>query len=99
MFGKKISLVSYTETVDAYGVTQRTEVLKERWARIKSVSSREFYQAQASGLKPAYIIILPHKSEYDGEKEVEYNGIRYSVEKTYELETCDEVELTVYGTR
>lgn len=97
MYTNKVKLISYSETVDDYGVVQRTESSKIRWCRIKSISQKEFYQAMADGMKPVCTVILPHRNEYSGEKEVELKGVRYSIEKTYEPETCDEIELTVYG--
>lgn len=90
-----IKLIGYTESVDTYGRVSRTETSKEVLGEVKSISQTEFYQAAASGLKPELKIKLADFYDYDGEKEVEVDTIRYSIKRTYQK--GNQVELTAYG--
>lgn len=58
----------------------------------KSIGRNEFYDAATNGLKPV-IIFQVHAYEYNGETEVEFEGKRYTVMKTYEVD-FETLELT-----
>lgn len=58
----------------------------------KSIGRTEFYDAAANDLKPAIIFEI-HGYEYNGETEVEFDGKRYTVMKTYEVD-FETLELT-----
>ena len=58
----------------------------------KSIGRTEFYDAAANDLKPT-IIFQVHGYEYSGETEVEFDGKRYTVMKTYEVD-FETLELT-----
>ena len=90
-----ISLISYTETVDAYGRVIRTETEAERFATVRSIGQSEFYQAAASGLKPTIKFVLADYWDYDDQKELIYNGTRYNVLRTYR--NGNSIELTAVG--
>lgn len=64
----------------------------ELFAAIESVSRREWAEAGRNGLKPE-IKITTAAINYSGEKEIEYNGTRYSVYRTYHLPESDQIEL------
>lgn len=95
MFNDVIKLIGYTESTDEYGITRRIETATEIFARVASIGTNEFYQAAASGLKPTIKFIVPDYLEYSGEKEVEYEGKRYNVLRTYRTELT--LEITCYG--
>lgn len=57
----------------------------------KSVKWGEFFAAESAGTSLSAVFIL-HADEYDGERVVEWNGKRYSVQRAYL--TGDKVELT-----
>lgn len=78
-----ISLISKTRTVDAYGRQSAAETAREVFAQIESVSRAEFFAAGQNGLTPEYRFIV-FAGEYNGERECEYNGIRYSIYRTYQ---------------
>lgn len=90
-----IKLITVTETTDRYGRTVTTEASKELFAAVRSITQSEFYQAQAVGLKPEYKFVIADYLEYNNEKIVEYNGIRYSVKRTYR--TGNQLEIIAYG--
>lgn len=58
----------------------------------KSVGWREFFAAEAAGTTLSAVFVL-HADEYSGERVIEWNGNRYSVQRAYE--TGSTVELTV----
>lgn len=47
-----------------------------------SIGQHEFSISVQAGLKSKLTLIIDH-DEYDGEKEVEYNRVKYSVYRTY----------------
>lgn len=57
----------------------------------KSVKWGEFFAAESAGTTLSAVFIL-HADEYTGERVVEWNGKRYSVQRAYL--TGDKVELT-----
>lgn len=82
-------------TVSPSGIPETTEERYECFAKALSIGSKEFYQAQSSGMKPEMKFVLPDYLEYDGENLLEHDGIRYKVLRTYRAGT--QLEITVYG--
>lgn len=78
-----ISLVSYTETVDSYGRVVRQESTTDVFAKVLSIGTNEFYQAAASGLKPTIKFVIADFWDYDLQKELIHEGVRYNVIRTY----------------
>lgn len=95
MYNEVINLVSYEEVTNQSGVVKRIESKTKKFCDVRSISQSEFYQAAASGLKPEYKFVLADYLDYDGQKEVEYEGVRYSIKRTYRSGT--ELEMTAYG--
>lgn len=89
-----ISLIQQTHDVDDYGDPVITETSREVFAKLGSIGQKEFYQAHAVGLQPEVKFILADYLDYDGEDQVEHNGVRYRVLRTYRK--GQELELTVY---
>lgn len=86
-----ISPGGYTE--DAIGnkipiAPVETTILCDR----KSATRGEYYQAAAAGLKPEEVFVA-HAYEYGGQKLVRFDGILYSVIRTYQV-GIEEIELT-----
>lgn len=94
----KIALVENTPTdvKDEYGDKIVIESLRSVWAQVKSISQREFYQAQTAGLKPTLKFVLKTSRDYHEERFLVYNNLRYEIQRTY-INESDEIELTVYG--
>lgn len=89
-----ISLIQQTHGVDDYGDPVITETAREVFAKLGSIGQKEFYQAHAVGLQPEVKFVLADYLDYDGEEQVEHNGVRYRVLRTYRK--GQELELTVY---
>lgn len=89
-----IKLISQSYEKDEYGVQQSTENEIEVFAKVQSISSKEFYNAGNSDLKPVYKFSDVYRDEYNNEKIVEYEGERLFVYRTYQL-SPDKIELYV----
>lgn len=81
---EKIQLIAETYGKDKYGVDTVTETATDVFARIESVSGREFFNAGLSDIKPEFKIIV-NADEYGGEKIVNLSGQRYSVYRIYRV--------------
>lgn len=80
---KKLVLISKAYTKDEIGQLVATDVRKEVFCDVMSITSKEFLNAGTLGLKPKYEFRI-WRNEYNGEQFVEYEGIRYEVYRTYE---------------
>lgn len=78
-----ITLIAKTRQTDAYGRTVATETARDVFAQIDSVSRAEFFAAGQNGLNPEYRFTV-FSGEYTGEREADYNGVRYSIYRTYQ---------------
>lgn len=85
MYNEVIYLVSTSSesTKDEYGDDVQTEEPRAVFALVKSIGMKEFYQAQTVGLKPEITFEIPDYLEYNREKIVIHNDIRYKVLRTY----------------
>lgn len=86
-----IKLVSYTRAQDSTGVWRETESTRTVFCKADSVSQSEFFEGGQNGLKPEWRFTM-FAPDYGGERTVEYNGMQYSVYRTYKAET-DTIEL------
>lgn len=82
---------TYTEN-DA-GIQIPTNTKKEVFCQKRSVSRNEFFNAGRNGLNPAYVFTV-FKGDYEGETICEYDGLTYSIYRTYETND-DYMELYV----
>ena len=87
-----INLVAITKAIDSYGDMTETESKTQVFARLKSVGMSEFYQANATGFKPEIKFIVSDWLDYNGERIVEWDGLRFDVIRVYRNGL--EVELT-----
>ena len=89
-----ITLVADTRVQDDNGVW-RDGVRKTRdvFAQVDSVTRSEFFDGGQNGLKPEYRFTL-FFGDYEGESELIYNGVTYSIYRSY-YGRRDDVELYV----
>lgn len=88
------TLLKYTKTQNNKGVWVETlSSSREVFCHVDSVTRAEFFDAGRSGLNPEYRISL-FSGDYEGETVVLYNGLPYSVYRTYFAKT-DIIELYV----
>ena len=93
MFDCTLYLVAETPsgTVDAFLPPVTTETRTEVLAISVPVTRSEFYKAGELGIQPEFEFII-HPAEYSGEREIEYNGNRLRIYRTYERNP-DELEI------
>lgn len=68
---------------------------RKTYAAKKSIRQSEFYQANATGLRPELTFILWTR-EYKGEKYLKYGGKEYTIIRTFEPNS-EEIELVCQG--
>lgn len=78
-----ITLISKSRTIDDVGRQKAEETRRDVFARIESVSRDEFFAAGQNGIQPEYRFSV-FSAEWNGERECEYNGTRYSIYRTYQ---------------
>lgn len=74
-------LVELKKKQDKIGNIDYEEILHKTYAKKNIVGSKEFYNAVAVGITPTAELQIK-LSEYNNEKEVIYNNIRYCVVRT-----------------
>lgn len=89
MYDNAIKLLTEASTLDKAGDTIKTFNERVVFAELRSIGQTEFYQAQASRLKPEIKFVLPDYLEYKGEKRLKYQPfdsqeeLEYTVIRTY----------------
>ncbi len=82
---------------DPYGDQNKEQKLSDTvFAELKSIGQSEFYQAQTAGKKPEIKFKLTDYMDYQGQKYLIHDGVRYSILRTYRTQT-NELEITCYG--
>lgn len=99
MYNQVIVLISQTSGIDEYG--DPVTLTKERtvFVDVRSIGMNEFYQAEATGLKPEIKFVLADALDYNGEQQLRFTpfgGVseRYRVLRTYQSGT--QLEITAY---
>ena len=89
MFDSIITLKKETNTINEYGDTVQTFTERNVFAEVKSIGQSEFYQAQATGLKPEIKFVIADFADYQNEKVLSYKAFGentaedYTVLRTY----------------
>lgn len=96
-----LTLINQTYVTDDYGVERATETPKNVFCDVASITQNEFYAANEAGLKPALRFDI-FAYDYSGEELVEFNGVRYTIYRTYQryndvLELYTQKEVGVNG--
>lgn len=95
MFDDVLELISIAYSQNSIGDTIENKTYTEIFARRKSIKQSEFYQAQATGLKPELAFEI-YSFEYNDEKYVRYNNKEYKVLRTYQ-NSIDTIEIVLEG--
>lgn len=88
-----LKLFKTTYTPNKYGVPVPTNEEREVFCDRHSVTRSEFFNAGRNGLTPEYVFSV-FKGDYEGETVLKYNGLTYSIYRTYETDD-DYIELYV----
>lgn len=84
-------LIGYTVTLNDYKQEVKTETRSQIFAKKESVSRSEFYNGGKAGLQPEFKLTTAI-IDYNGELEVELDGVRYGIYRTYNV-SQDYIEL------
>lgn len=77
-----IKLIKKSITADELGYPVTTETARETFCRVESVTRSEYFQAGKAGLAPAHVFSVA-AVEYEGEDELEYEGQRFGIYRTF----------------
>lgn len=83
LFRDVVELVDITYTTNDIGDAIQQETKRQVFANKKSIRQSEFYQAQATGLRPELMFEI-RTEEYQGEPSLEYEGKQYNILRTYD---------------
>lgn len=87
----ELTLIGYETEYDEIGQEINVPAERKILCGIKSIGRNEFYAAAQAGLRPEITFII-HNYEYNGEKEVKFEGQKYKVIRTYSTD-FEEMEL------
>lgn len=91
-YDHELILIGQIYEEDEWGNQVPVEARKPVLCNVKSIGRNEFYAAAQTGLKPEITFVI-HGYEYNEEKEVEFEGEKYKVIRTY-MKDFEEMELT-----
>lgn len=86
-----ITLISTVKSQDDYGVWRESEIGRDVFCQVDSVTRSEFFEGGRNGLNPELRFTV-FFGDYNDERIVEYNGRRYGIYRVFHGRT-DEVEL------
>lgn len=89
----KIKLIAEAVTTDAIGQPTTTETAVELICEVRSVSRVEFMEGRQGGLTPSFAFRVSEFA-YNGQKLLEYEGVRYSIYRTY---SADDNHIELYA--
>ena len=84
-------LISYTITTNEYKQEVRVENRNTVFVETDDIKRLEFYSAGKAGLNPQFMLKTAI-IDYNGEREVEVDGKRYGIYRTYKVDK-DYIEL------
>lgn len=103
-FDYELTLINSTYTDNGIGDSIPNESKTVILCNVESVSRHEHYAAAAHELQPEIIFIV-NQYDYSGEKEVEFEGVKYYVIRSYKprqykgLSDFETLELVCRGVR
>lgn len=77
-----IILIAESYSKNEYGQLKPTKTERKVFAQVDSVTRAEFFEGGRNGLNPELVFRM-FIGDYKDEREVEYNGKRYGVYRTY----------------
>jgi SPP1 family predicted phage head-tail adaptor len=83
MFDSFITLKKETNTINEYGDPVQTFAERNVFAEVLSIGQSEFYQAQATGLKPEIKFVIADFADYQNEKILSYKPFGASKAEDY----------------
>ncbi len=81
-WGDVINLIVLTYTQNSLGDAVETKTSRQVFCNKKSIRQSEFWQAQASGLKPE-IMFEMREIDYANEQKLSCDSVEYNIIRTY----------------
>lgn len=79
----KLITTTVATTVNSVGDYPITRADRQIFCEVRSIGMKEFYEAATVGIKPEIKFVIQDYLDYQGEKELVYNGFRYPIIRTY----------------
>ena len=76
-----VELISFDPDAHEVGTAVR-EIRRRVKAQELSLTQAELYQAGGEGLSPEAKLLIPYDKDYKGERELEYRGERWQVQRS-----------------
>ncbi len=92
-FSDEIDLIVHEYRQDADHNQYPVDTKRRVFCDVLSVGRSEYHAAAQTDLRPEHVFRL-YSADYNGEKEVEYQDMRYTVVRTYAPKNKDKVDLT-----
>lgn len=70
-------------TYDEYGNEIITQTERDVFCQVYGITRSEFYSAATANMQPEMTVRLTEAIDYEGEKTARYDGVLYSVIRTY----------------
>lgn len=94
LFAEVATLISQTYSINSVGDAIATETRHDVFVEFQSIGLKRKIDALATGLNVEFKLLLKDIAEYNDEKIVEYNSVRYNVKNVF-IRDDQHVELTV----
>lgn len=91
----ELECVDYKDSDDIGDVVKGEAYWNRIYAKKKSITQSEFYQAQAQGFKPELKFEI-NSFEYEDNKKIRYKGRIYKILRTYEV-SSEKMEIVCIG--
>lgn len=92
----KLITTTVSTTVNSQGDFPVIRSERSVFALRKSAGMKEFYEAATAGMIPEIKFILQDYLDYQGERELAYDGFRYEVIRTFRTQS-NQLEIIVGG--
>lgn len=89
-FDNECILISYSYSENDKGDPIKAKIESPVLCSQESVSRSEHYAAAAHGLKPEIILIV-NQYDYEGQHDVEFEGVLYKIMRTYKRKQYSDV--------
>lgn len=91
----ELECVDYKDSDDIGDAVKGEAYWNRIYAKKKSITQSEFYQAQAQGFKPELKFEI-NSFEYEDNKKIRYKGRIYKILRTYEV-SSEKMEIVCIG--
>lgn len=83
-FNEQIQLIDVVKSINDNGFETIKRIYKDKILANKlSVRSSEYWYAKQSGVELSHVFEV-HAIEFNGERELSYDGVDYTIERTFE---------------